>query len=353
MAEQESGRSEKPTPFKLEEARKKGQVLHVPDLVSFGILCGWVFVALFLLDGVIRQTFLAARYFWGVGLHGADFAYVSRMMWDTAYSMALPLLWMALFALVSVLVQHRPVFSVQPLKPDWSRINPAQGIKRFFSLRTLAALGTSLLKVILLVLAALVLFSVFMTDIVVSIGHPVALWPLLKRLFVWTMGALILLFGIFAAVDYVLQQRLFTKQMMMSRREILDENKRREGDPLIKRRLREYRLELLKKIRALKSVPDADFVIINPTHYAVAIKYNPAVIDAPVVLAKGGGALAQQIRLLARRSGVPVFARRKLTRAVFFSTAIGSAIEAKHYREVALLLKQVRRQKKSRHVLRT
>lgn len=342
MAEQESGRTELPTPHKREDARKKGMVVHSADVGSFAVLVGFVLALVASGAAVVTLLLRAFNFSLGAGLMAPPSQALSFVGQALVLVMVMPLLCIALFALIGAMIQHPPVFSAEPLKPDWKKLNPVQGLKRFFSLKTLFLLGMALLKVLLLSVLAWLTFKHFMPRMAEAVGHPAALWPLLHSMAWAVIGVLLTVFGLFAIIDYAVNRRLHTRDLMMSPREIRDEVKRREGDPLIKRRIREYRLEMLKKIKALGGVADADMVIVNPTHYSVAIKYNPQQIDAPVVVAKGGGALALRIRLLARRHKVPVFQRRKLARALFFSTDLGQPVPQSTYREIAILLRQAR-----------
>lgn len=346
MAEQEAGRSELPTPFKLEDARKKGIVVHSADVSSLGVLLGFMLAVLSAGSGIVQVMLQIGQFSWGIGLSANPMDVLHMILPLVWHEAGIPLLVLAVCALLSVWIQHKPVFSVQPLKPDWKKINPAEGAKRFFSLKSLLLLLLVVSKVLILSVVCYGLFRHFVADVLMATGHPTAVWALLRRL-AWASALLLILaFSLFALIDYLINQRMFIRQMKMSPREIRDENKRREGDPLIKRRIRQYRLELLKKTKALAAVPQANFVIVNPTHYAVAIQYNPRIIDAPIVIAKGGGTMARRIRQIAARHGVPVFARRSLTRTLFFSVALGKPVGAEHYRHIALLMKQARLQRR-------
>lgn len=342
MAEQDSGRTELPTQHKLDEARKKGTVVHSADVGSFGILVGFVVVLLSAVDGLVKGIRRAFQFCYGPGL-GASPLEVMRAVTDGVVQAAiLPLFILCAFALLAAVIQHPLVFSAQPLKPDWKKLNPVTGLKRIFSLKSLFMLALAIFKIVVLGVVSYTIFINYLPDVVAAVGHPSALWALLDSLAWALIATLLLAFGIFAVIDSTMNRRFYVKQMMMSPRDIKDESKRREGDPLIKRRIREYRMEMLKKIRSLGAVPGADFVITNPTHYAVAITYNPQVLDAPVVVSKGGGGLAFRIKSIARRHKVPVYERKRLARALFFGTQVGQAVPADYYRDIAILLKQAR-----------
>lgn len=346
MAEQEAGRSEQPTPFKLDEARKKGMVVHSADVSALGMIIGFIVVVLIAAKSLYDALKLIFTFSFGPGLESSPIE-AGRSLFDVAvHALSFPLLIIGITAFVSAFIQHPPLFSMEPLKPDWKKINPVDGLKRVFSLKSLYMLGIALFKVAVLSGICYFVFRGYLPEIAAAVGEPNALWPLLKHLSWAVLMTLLIVFFIFALLDFAINHRLYIKQMMMSKHEIKNESKRREGDPLIKRRIREYRMEMLKKIKGLGAVPGSDFVITNPTHYAVAIKYNPAIIDAPLVVAKGGGGLASRIRQIASRHRVPVYERKALTRALFFKTAVGQPVPVKYYRDIAILMKMAQKQRK-------
>ena len=342
MAEQDAGRTELPTQHKLDEARKKGSVVHSADVGAFGVLLGFVVVLVSASHALVESVRLAFRFCFGPGLSSSPFEAMRAVLGHLVHAAVLPLFILLVFALFAAMIQHPLLFSTQALKPDWKKLNPVEGFKRLFSLKSLFMLGMAVLKVIVLGVVSYTILRNYFPDVVAAVGHPSALWALLRSLTWALIATLLLAFGIFAALDFMMNRRFYIKQLMMSPRDIKDESKRREGDPLIKRRIREYRMEMLKKIRSLGAVPGSDFVVTNPTHYAVAIKYNPQVLDAPVVVSKGGGGLAFRIRNIARRHQVPVYERKRLARGLFFSTAVGQTVPVEYYRDIALLLKQAR-----------
>lgn len=348
MAEQDAGRSELPTQHKLDEARKKGSVVHSADVGALGILVGFVVVLISASGDLIESIRVAFRFCFGPGLSASPFEAMQAVFTNMIQAAILPVCILLAFALFTAAIQHPLLFSTQPLKPDWKKINPAEGLKRLFSLKSLFMLGMAILKIIVLGVISYTILRNYLPDVVSAMGHPSALWNLLDSLTWALIGTLLLAFAIFAALEFTMNRRFYIKQLMMSPRDIKDESKRREGDPLIKRRIREYRMEMLKKMRSLGAVPGADFVVTNPTHYAVAIKYNPQVLDAPVVVSKGGGGLAFRIRSIARRHQVPMYERKRLTRALFFNTAVGQPVPVEFYRDIALLLKQARAKRRKK-----
>jgi flagellar biosynthetic protein FlhB len=238
-------------------------------------------------------------------------------------------------------VQARGVFSAEPLKPDFSRLSPANGLKRLFSVKSLHELWRSTAKILVIALAV-TLWANHHAFEVLRVGS--SLQPqtsggiaLLGSLL--SMLAAILL--VFALLDWTLNRWQFLRDMRMSKREIKDEHKEREGDPRIKAKLRELRMEWLKRARQLSRVRSADVLLTNPTHYAIALEYRHGEMPAPMITARGAGEMAQNMRKEARRRGVPVVEHPPLTRALFALEASQVFVPEQHFEAVARILRWV------------
>jgi flagellar biosynthesis protein FlhB len=210
-------------------------------------------------------------------------------------------------------LQTGPMFTTQPLKPDFKRMNPANAFRRIFSMRTLWELGKMAGKFLLLG-AVCAVFAWKARGLAEAVVHvlPNRLAGLFRDMFVQTSLYVLLVLGLAAVVDLLFTRREYGKKMRMSRREVRDEMRRRDGDPAIKSKRRQQSRELLRKARSLARVHEADVVLTNPTHYAVALRYRPGKMVGPVVIAKGAGTLAAMIRRLAGRHQVPVMRIRRL-----------------------------------------
>jgi flagellar biosynthetic protein FlhB len=354
MAEQEQDRSEKATPFKLQEARKRGTVAKSPDAVAVAVLAAAaVFVYAMGWTTVRRELALDMHVLASAGRLPFDidsiFAWLSSLLLQ-ALLLLLPLfLAVAIVAIVANMAQTGGVFSAKPLAPDFERLSPAAGFKRVFSFRTLYDALRSLFKlgavgtVLGLSLWHLVpwLLALLQFD-PVGYAHPV-----LERLG-GVVFRLVLAMLAIALVDLVYTRWEFARRMRMSRRELRDEVKQREGDPRIRARLRQLRAEMLKSSRALRKLPSADVVVTNPTHLAVAISYRHGEMPAPLVVAKGAGELAGRMREIARRHGIPVVENRALARELFFKVDYDAAVPESVYPQVAKILVWVYAMRKAR-----
>jgi flagellar biosynthetic protein FlhB len=354
MADQDLDRNEAATPYKLEKARERGSVAKSVDVNGVAVLCvatlallGWGEMAAW------RFAHLSAGLLQGAGgrLDNADDA--SRLL-SRAFSAGLGTLAPLLLAIVIVamlanVAQSGFVFSAEPLKPDFTRINPATGFKRIVSLRSLYETVKNLIKLALLGGVTWAVVSA-MIPRMLALAHvdahrvPHILTTLMGGLLIKLMLVLVVI----AAIDAVFSRRQFARQMRMSRRDVKDEAKHREGDPRIRARIRELRAKLLKRSRTLRELPGADVLITNPTRVAVALRYEHGVSPAPRVVARGAGSLAAKMRDVAFRHQVPIVPSPILARALYRETEDGGYVPERWYGQVAKILVWINAAKRQR-----
>lgn len=345
--DQDQDRNESATPHKLSEARKRGQVAKSAEVVSAAVLCaamvvlqakGWdVLVSLFKLDQRVLSLARSAAAGDTSGWQAVDLALQALR---SGLDLVLPA--MAAVMLVGILAnvaQTGGVWSWHPIKPDWNRLNPAQGFKRVMSIRTLFDALKAVLKVTILALVV----GLTIKSMVPHFEHLGSVTPYGHAgLLIQDLGALALrvavALGLLALLDLVYSRREFAKNMRMSRREMKDEVKNREGDPRIRSRLRELRREMLKRSLAVSRTSQADVLITNPTHVAVALRYRHGEMPAPVLVSKGSGALAAVMRLIAARHRIPVLRSPALARALHARTPLEAQIPTDLYPGVARLM---------------
>jgi flagellar biosynthetic protein FlhB len=261
-------------------------------------------------------------------------------------------LFVALIIGVGVLAnfaQTGPVLTTHPLKPDFTRLNPVAGFKRVFNSRMLYETAKTLIKVALLVAVVYVslrnaipaLMSLQMMDIH---AHPLWLAKQVLRLALAVLGML----AFIAIVDLAFVKWDFAKRMRMSRREVREEVKRRDGDPKVKAKIRELQREAARRGASLKRVPEADVLITNPTHLSIAVKYERGKAPAPRVIAKGSGDMAMRMREKARQHGVPIIENRAVAQLLFRNSPLDAFVPPETYPAVARLLKWAYRQRTAR-----
>ncbi|TXH77753.1 MAG: EscU/YscU/HrcU family type III secretion system export apparatus switch protein [Lysobacteraceae bacterium] len=347
MSQADQDKTEQPTPHRLEEARKRGEVAKSAEIAALTVLV--VFAAIV---GLTAATVASA--FVSVGSRlivvagqapkpdGAFLAWLGNVaapLWQALTPLALGLV---IAAVLGNVVQFGPLLSTHPLKPDFKRMNPAQALKRIFSMRTLWELAKTLLKLSLLTaICAVFVWKAPALIESVSASAPRRLGDLAHGAFVKTSLCVLLVLAAAALADGLFARREYMKKMRMSRRELKEEVKRRDGDPTVKSRQRQQIRELLKKVRALAKVGSADVVVTNPTHVAVALRYRPGETPAPVVLAKGADLLSARIRQLAARHRVPVIRAPALARALYRECAIDGMVPAQRYSDLAPVYREI------------
>ena len=348
MAEEQdqSQKTEEPTPRKLEEARKKGQVASSQEVKHwFAILGALILVLAFAPAAATGMTEGMATFLTHVHSIPLDPTALVDLLaaaaLDIAWYLLAPLIVLLLMAVAGGFVQHGPLLSAESLKPKLDKINPIKGLKRQFSLRALMEFVKGILKIAIVGAIATAVIMPEFDGLEAFTGLPMA--TTMER--VWSMAvtmlvAVLAVMTVIAGLDLLYQRFEFHKQQRMTKQELKDEFKQSEGDPLVKAKLRQIRTERARR-RMMAAVPDADVVITNPTHVAVAMKYDPEAMAAPVVVAKGADLIAKRIRELAEEHDVAVVENPPLARALFQAVDIDQSIPPEHYRAVAEVISYV------------
>jgi len=255
-------------------------------------------------------------------------------------------------AVLSNVMQIGLIFSAESIKPKLSKLDPIKGFGRLFSKQSLMELFKSLAKLAIIGGVGYLAIKSEMAPVFVlgemdlmSIGAFISK-AILKISFKCTLAMIFLV-----VIDFAFQKWEFEKKIKMTKKEVKDEHKRSEGDPLIKQRIRSIQMQMARK-RMMQSVPEADVVITNPTHLAVALKYDSATMSAPKLLAKGAGRLASRIKELAEQHEIPVVENKPLAQNLYALVESGQEIPAELYQAVAEVLAYIYKLKRSGHVAR-
>lgn len=340
-------KTEKPSPRRLREAREKGQVAKSAELASLVSLAVFCIALISALPAITRAAAHAITS--SIALAGAapalgqGFFHWLLAQWSPVFhGLLAPVFALVIAAVAANVLQTGPVLTFVPMKPDFSRLNPVQGFKRVFSMRTLWDLTRLLLKLALLI-GIMVLLTRSLWPLLLSSGaSSTGTIPfLLQRVFSRLTGWLLFALALIAVLDLLFSRREFIRKLRMSRRDVKQEHKQQEGDPAIRSKRRRLAREMLARVKSIARVPSADVIVTNPTHVAVALQYRTRHMLAPVVLAKGGGWLAHRIRRVGARSGVPVVRSPALARALFRQCAIDAPVPAESYAEVGSIYRWV------------
>lgn len=348
MAENEDGteKSEEPTEKKLREAREKGQVPRSRELTTLLMTLGGA-VFLYFFGAQMMQDF-EAIFTKGLSFdrsHAYDFQMATNLILGLVVHsiyMTVPfLLLMVLIAIVSPMLLGGWNFSTQALAPKISKLNPVSGIKKMFSMNALMELFKAFAKFTLVsIVAGFFLWYSYEEIISIGIEPPkqalAHAGQLIVEAFIFVSLSLILI----AAIDVPFQIHQHITQLKMTKQEVKEEHKQQEGSPEVKGRIRQLQREMSQK-RMMQKVPEADVVITNPTHFAVALKYNPEEMAEPMVLALGSDFMAAQIRTLAKEHNIPLIEAPPLARALYYNAEVDRPIPYELFRAVAAILAYV------------
>jgi flagellar biosynthesis protein FlhB len=348
MAEQDNHeRTEDPTQKKLDDALERGDVAKSQEVNTWFIIAGASLILLAFsgqmgggLQTSLRGLIANAH---DIPLDGRGVMRMTgRLGLEILAVIAIPFLLLALAAVVGNIIQHRLVWSAESLKPKLNKISPGAGLKRLFSKQALANFAKGLAKLALLsaVMIAILWPERHRLDTLVTLD-PAAILPLTKSLALSVLGSVVAILAFIAAADYLFQYRQWFERQKMSLRELKDEFKQTEGDPMVKGRLRQLRIARMRK-RMMAEVPKASVVITNPTHYAVALQYERG-MNAPVCLAKGMDAVALKIREIAKQHNIPIVENPPLARALHATVELDREIPTEHYQAVAEVIGYVMR----------
>lgn len=336
-------KTEAPSPKRRQDAREKGQVARSAEIGTALLMLG---AALALSTGGrgtargIGDVFARSATYIENPPVGIDAT--ARWLGDLGFgvlgAIAPIVLGVSAVALAGGAVQARGTFSLHPLKPDFSRLSPSKNLKRIFGLRSIVELLKSLVK--LLIVGGAVWFSLSRAwpDMAALPQQPaVAFLAVVFRYVVRLLMVSGLAFLALAGADYAYQLWDFEKNLRMTKQEVKQEMKETEGDPMVKSRLRAFGRSLVRK-RMMQAVPTADVVVTNPTHIAVALKYDPTIAPAPIVVAMGQRKIAERIKKIALEAGVPVVENRPLARALLATARLDMPIPPELYVAVAEVL---------------
>lgn len=343
-----SQQTEEPTQRRLAEAQSHGDVVKSQEVATFLVLGGGTLaIAMFgasAAEGFVRsfRIFLEQPEQMNVD-PGAITGLMRGVLLQTALLLGPALAFLVAVALGAHLLQHPPIFAPERLALDVSKISLRSGIKRIFGLDGFTNLGKGILKILIV---GTVLWST-LWPMRGQLGgildqNPVSLVSDMMHLLMRILIAVLSVLAMVAAVDYLLQRYRFVQRNRMSKQEVKEEFRQTEGDPAVKARIRKIRMEKARK-RMMAAVPEATVIITNPTHYAVALKYEQGKMAAPICVAKGVDALALRIRAVAEEHKVPIVENPPLARALYAAVELDETVPPEQYKAVAQVIGYVMR----------
>ena len=351
MAAEDEGKTEDPTGRRLDDARAKGQVTQSQEVRLWAsLMAGFIIVTMAL--GHTAHSLKAALT--PLIDHPNEFHLeledLDLLILHLGGQVVLALAWpfvIVIFLTVGSMVAQTGGFMWTPSKlmPDFSRLNPMGHISKLFSMQQVVDLLKNLFKLIVMGTVLVLLIRPHMDQFQnlsrLSLGG--MLDYISDRVFTLFMAAVLMQTAL-TAFDYWFQHKRFMDQMKMSKQEVRDEHKQQEGDPMVKGKLRSLRMKRARQ-RMMQAVPEADVVVTNPTHFAVALKYDMATMTAPRLVAKGADLVAKRIREIADASEVPIVENPPLARALYAAVELDQEIPPEHYKAVAEVISYVMRLK--------
>jgi flagellar biosynthesis protein FlhB len=343
--------TEDPTPRRLEEAIKRGDVVKSVEVSTWFTIGGGTLMLMIFADPMAMNLQAMFR---GLLQHSGEIPVdgpaldhlVKGLAMHILAALAVPVLMLSLAALLGNAIQHRILFSFDPVLPQVSRISPGAGLRRLFSKQALANFAKGLAKLALFgaVIGAL-MWPQRQRMIALAGVDPAMILPFTRGLALKMLGTVVAILAMVAAADYLFQYRQWFERQKMSVREMKEEYRQSEGDPAIKGKIRQLRAARARK-RMMAAVPKASVVVTNPTHFAVALQYERG-MNAPLCVAKGADLIARKIREVAEAHGVPVVENPPLARTLYATVEIDQEIPQEHYRAVAEIIGYVMRLRRS------
>ena len=346
----DSEKTEDPTHKRLKEAHDKGDVPKSQEVSTWFTLAGaTLMIAIFAPSTAVSLGELMKGYMEHAHQIAVD-GYALKALWrDTGQSVALivgiPLLALVIMAVAGNLVQHQPLLTAETIKPKFSKVSPASGFKRLFSADSLVNFAKGMVKIAVVgaIMVAVMWPHRDEAEVMVFADTNIILEEA-RILILQLLASVLAVMTVVAAADFIYQRNKWFNKQKMSLREVKEEYKQTEGDPQVKGKIRQLRMERSRK-RMMAAVPQATVVVTNPTHYAVALKYEEG-MGAPLCLAKGTDAVALKIRELAKESDIPVVENPPLARALYATVEIDQEVPEEHYKAVAEVIGFVFRMRK-------
>jgi len=350
----QSEKTEDPSEKKLREAREKGNVVKSQEVNSWFMLTAATLVVLMFSNDMAGQLSNSLQSFLfnahDISVTGQGGVVIMKsVLWAIVVALFLPFLVFVIAALAGNLVQHGFLIQTETIQPKLSKISVLQGFQRLFSMTSLVNFAKSLAKLHIVTVLILVIMWPSRDSLEIMVSMELgALLPHVQVLSLKILGAVVALYSVVAVLDYSYQRQQWWNKLKMTAQEVKDEYKQQEGDPMVKAKIRQIRMERGRK-RMMSAVPEASVVITNPTHYAVALKYEKG-MQAPVCMAKGVDALALKIREIAGEHDIPLFENPPLARALHAGVEVDDEIPPEHYKAVAEVIGFVMRQNDKKKV---
>lgn len=336
----DASKTEEPSERKISKAKEEGDVAISQDAKSFLMLLGMLFVVWLLLPLMFKWFYvLSLKFIENPESIPTDPKHLQLLFSRTVFGMlkilSIPFLIFMVLGLTASIAQTGFVYAPKKLLPDWNKLNIFAALPKFINMKKVVESLKGIIKITVITFISILVIRPYLEKInLMPTMDTMAILSFIHKVVVLLIFTVLIAVLIIALADYAWQKYSHLKKLRMTKQEVKDEYKQMEGDPLVKSRIRQVRMERARH-RMMDNVPKADVVIVNPTHYAVALEYKMETMDAPVVVAKGLDHLALRIRELAEENDIPIVENPPLARALFASVELDQAIPQEHFKAVA------------------
>ena len=341
-----ASKTEEPTSKKLEDSRERGSVAVSREINTWMLLMAGGIVLLMFSEDMARELSALSLQFiespHAINFDGGNMrAVLSDVLMGFLGILFLPFLLFVFVAIAAGVLQNGISFSPKAIEPKLNKFNPINGFKRIFSTKQMVEFAKGVVKIgIVGVVAAVPLLPTFERIDSLTTYDVEYLPGQLRELVIMLFIGVLSVMAVIAIIDLIYQRWEHNRSLRMTKQEVKDEHKQSEGDPTAKQRLRKVRMERAQR-RMMQAVPDADVVITNPTHFAIAMKYDPETMSAPLLVAKGQDLVAFKIREIAEENDITIVENKPLAQALYFGVDIDDEVPEEHYKAVAEIISYV------------
>lgn len=336
----EASKTEEPSERKISKAKEEGDIAISQDAKSFIMLLGMLFVIWLVLPLMFKWFYMfSLKFVENPDAIPTDGRYIRLLLYNTVIALmkilGIPFAIFMVLGIFASVAQTGFVYAPKKLEPNWNKLNIFAAMTQFINMKKIVESLKGIIKITVIAFIGVLVIRPYLEKVNLMPGmETMAILSFIHKIVVLLIFTVVIAVLVIAVADYAYQKYQHLKKLRMTKQEVKDEYKQMEGDPLVKSRIRQVRMERARH-RMMDAVPRADVVIVNPTHYAVALEYKMEKMDAPVVVAKGLDNLALRIREIAEEHDIPIVENPPLARALFASVELDQSIPAEHFKAVA------------------
>lgn len=336
----EASKTEEPSERKISKAKEEGDIAISQDAKSFIMLLGMLFVIWLVLPLMFKWFYMfSLKFVENPDAIPTDSRHIRLLLYNTVIALmkilGIPFAIFMVLGIFASVAQTGFVYAPKKLEPNWNKLNIFAAMTQFINMKKIVESLKGIIKITVIAFIGVLVIRPYLEKVNLMPGmETMAILSFIHKIVVLLIFTVVIAVLVIAVADYAYQKYQHLKKLRMTKQEVKDEYKQMEGDPLVKSRIRQVRMERARH-RMMDAVPRADVVIVNPTHYAVALEYKMEKMDAPVVVAKGLDNLALRIREIAEGHDIPIVENPPLARALFASVELDQSIPAEHFKAVA------------------